>query len=391
MVLIDARTLAGLESFGHVAAAERPPAHELGGKRTVERRRNALPRHVADGDHHRVRFRREVVVKVAADFARGIERRGHFDASQSLRRLGRQQRDLDALGEAHFLFEPGFVGAQLLVEPRVLDRDGGLAREQRQDLDVPLAEGVELGTLEIDDADAAVLDEHRDRELRAHVGDDLDIARILRHIGDEHRLAMERGVADEALAELDARQIAPLAELERELDLELAGLVEQQDAERPVVDQPLGELGDAGEELIEVEDRRHFLPISASVSSASASCRLCSKRRALTIATATCAATCRSSGNVVRREVILVAAEEIEGANRLRLVDERHDDLGRHAGDELDVARIGLEIVDDEGLLAGNGGARRGPGRASAGSVRRWRDSPPRRRLFSPPRRSSSR
>ena len=46
--------------------------------------------------------------------------------------------------------------------------------------------------------------------------------------------------------------------MERDLDLELAGVVEQQDAERPVVDESLGELRDAREELIEVEDGRHL-------------------------------------------------------------------------------------------------------------------------------------
>ena len=47
---------------------------------------------------------------------------------------------------------------------------------------------------------------------------------------------MERRVADDALAEADARHVALLAEVQRDLDLELAVVVEQQDAERPVVD-----------------------------------------------------------------------------------------------------------------------------------------------------------
>ena len=35
-----------------------------------------------------------------------------------------------------------------------------------------------------------------------------------------------------------------------------SGVVEEQDAERPVVDEPLGELRDAREQLIEIEDGR---------------------------------------------------------------------------------------------------------------------------------------
>ena len=67
-------------------------------------------------------------------------------------------------------------------------------------------------------------------------GTTLDVARILRHVGDEHRLAMQRGVTDDALAEPDARHVALLAVLHRDLDLELAVVVEEQDAERAVVD-----------------------------------------------------------------------------------------------------------------------------------------------------------
>ena len=67
---------------------------------------------------------------------------------------------------------------------------------------------------------------------------------------------MQRGVADEPFAEPHARHFALLAVLHRELHLELAVLVEEQDAERPVVDDPLGELRDAREQLVEIENRR---------------------------------------------------------------------------------------------------------------------------------------
>ena len=82
-----------------------------------------------------------------------------------LGQLGRQQRRLDALRETHLLLEPDLVGADGLVEPRVLDGDRRLARQQRQDLDVVLREGVELRALEIEHADAAVLDEQRNDQL----------------------------------------------------------------------------------------------------------------------------------------------------------------------------------------------------------------------------------
>ena len=109
-------------------------------------------------------------MEVAAELARGRERarRRSTPFSRFGGRAG-SSADLHALREPQLLLEPLFVRAHLLVEPRVLDRDRRLAGEQRQDLDVALAERVELGALEIDDADAAILEQHRNRQLGAHV------------------------------------------------------------------------------------------------------------------------------------------------------------------------------------------------------------------------------
>ena len=147
-------------------------------------------------------------MEIAADLAGRIERGGHLHALEPLRRFGWQKGDLDALRKTHFLFQPRLVRPQFLVQPRILDRHRRLARQERQDLDVTLGERIELRALEIDDADAAILDEHRDRKLRAHVGDNADVPRILRDIRHEHRFAMERSVSDNALAEADAGRSA---------------------------------------------------------------------------------------------------------------------------------------------------------------------------------------
>ena len=156
--MFDRREHAGrAEALRRVAAPERARSHQLAGERAVERRRHALARHVADGDDEAVRLGREEVVEVAAELARRLEPRRDVDALQALGQLGRQQRRLHALREADLLLEPHLVRADRLVEPRVLDRDRRLAREQRQDLDVALREGVELRALEIEDADAAIL------------------------------------------------------------------------------------------------------------------------------------------------------------------------------------------------------------------------------------------
>ena len=114
MVFIEASTPAGTGPLGRVAAAERARAHQLAGKRAVERRGHALARHVADGDDEAVRLRREEVVQVAAELVRGRESRGHVHALEPLGQLRRQQRRLHALREADFLLEPDLVGADRL-------------------------------------------------------------------------------------------------------------------------------------------------------------------------------------------------------------------------------------------------------------------------------------
>ena len=70
---------------------------------------------------------------------------------------------------------------------------------------------------------------------------------------------MQRRVADEAFAERDLRQRDLLAVLHGDFHLELVGrLVQQQDAERAVVDDASRELRDARQQLVEIEHRRDF-------------------------------------------------------------------------------------------------------------------------------------
>jgi hypothetical protein len=64
------------------------------------------------------------------------------------------------------------------------------------------------------------------------------------------------GVSDEPLPETHAGHVDLLAVLDGQLHLELARIVEQQDPERAVVDDVLGQLRDPREELIEIEQRR---------------------------------------------------------------------------------------------------------------------------------------
>src|SRR5262245_31031703 len=67
---------------------------------------------------------------------------------------------------------------------------------------------------------------------------------------------MERCVADEPLANLDARPRRRIAIPDGHLDLEPAGgLVEEQDAEGAVIDDSPGKIREPHQELVEIEDR----------------------------------------------------------------------------------------------------------------------------------------
>ena len=124
-----------------------------------------LARHIADGNHKDTRLRREKVMEVSAELERGFEAAGHIRVVQLRRQLRRQQRHLDTMREPQLLLDPFFVAPYFFVEPRVFDRHRRLAREQRQELLVFLGERIELWTLEVEHAAAAILDQHRDDEL----------------------------------------------------------------------------------------------------------------------------------------------------------------------------------------------------------------------------------
>ena len=81
----------------------------------------------------------------------------HVGGAHSLGGLSRQQRDLDAARETKLLLDPLFVASHFLVEARVVDGHSRLARQQRQQLLMFFAEGIELRTLQIEHADAAIL------------------------------------------------------------------------------------------------------------------------------------------------------------------------------------------------------------------------------------------
>ena len=104
---------------------------------------------------------REKIVDISPELVRRFESTRHVGVAYALRRLSGQKRKLNATRETKLLFDALFVATDFLIQTGVVDRDGSLAGQQREQFLMFLAECVELGTLQIENADASILDEHR--------------------------------------------------------------------------------------------------------------------------------------------------------------------------------------------------------------------------------------
>ena len=171
--------------------------------RAEERRGRPLARDVAEREPERAVREVDVVVEVAAD--RSARQRGGRRLEEDAAAAGlREQRLLDLRGDPHLLLHPRLLH-RLAIEPRVLDRDGGLGgqrlergagrvREQR----------ALLAVVEVQHADAALLADglgsievaHQAQRHAQHVADaERDRAGVhvgqlaVEQVGDDARLA----------------------------------------------------------------------------------------------------------------------------------------------------------------------------------------------------------
>jgi hypothetical protein len=140
--------------------------------------------------------------------------------------------------------------------------------------------------------------------------------------------------------------------------LEFARLtVEQHDAERPVVDDPAGELRDAGQQLVEIQDRRDIaadlgeglqrvgvltLPLEQS--------RILDGHRHGRRELA-------QHLLVGLRELARHAAQEVQRPQDPAFAPQRDDELRLRAGNSLPVARVRGDIIDEQRPAFGHGGA----------------------------------
>ena len=146
-------------------------AHDAGGDGQAVLVLDGAPVLAAARAHHqRVRVarvdERDVHVLVAEQLVDGLGR--------ALQQVVERQVGRDDVADARDQRQP--LGAALLplVAPRVLDRDGGVAGEQRQRLDRLLVEAPRCGSAQAEEAEEALLpqDRHRHHRHLAELGPD---------------------------------------------------------------------------------------------------------------------------------------------------------------------------------------------------------------------------
>ena len=147
-----------------------------------------------------------------------------------------------------------------LEEPRVFNRDGDVRRELAQQHLVGLGELAFGVAQQVDRADDASLPPHRDDQLGARPGHRFDVSRIGAHVVHEDVPGFGDGGADEAVTELYAQVpngVVGIADGVRDRQLLALG-IEQIHGEGIELRDPRDQDGQLGQQLVEIEDRRHF-------------------------------------------------------------------------------------------------------------------------------------
>jgi hypothetical protein len=169
---------------------------------------------------------------------------------------------------------------------------------------------------------------------------------------------VQSGVADDTVSELDLGRGDLVAVADGDLHVELAGaLVDQQDAEGAVVDDPAREIRDARQQLVEVQDRpelaadlRERLERAGVIALLLEEPRVFDRHRDVRAELA-------QQHLVDLGELPFGVAEQVQRADDAPLASQRDDELGLRAGHRLAVARIGMDVVDQQRLPFGDGGA----------------------------------
>ena len=192
------------QHFGGLKFLRGETAHDADGDGAIKRGGGAFAADITKGDAELLRAVAQKFVEIAANFARGEIAGGHIDA-KILGGNGAQESALNALGGLEIALEASFISRDLFVEAGVFERYGKIGGENGERLHVLVGEVIELRTLEVENADDAVLVHHRNGEFGARFGIHQEIAGIGGDIGNEHRFTKSGGGADDAFAGSDAK------------------------------------------------------------------------------------------------------------------------------------------------------------------------------------------
>jgi hypothetical protein len=156
-------------------------------------------------------------------------------------------------------FGEGAEGAVLeidaAVEAGVVDGAGDAGGDEAHEGDIVGRVGADFGGLEIDDADEFVAGNHGDGHLAADGVHGVQIRFFLADVADEHRFAGFGGLAGDAFAEGDEETIDQLLAVAHGVaDAEgLAAIGVEKNGEELRGDDAGDDLGDGGEEAVEIE------------------------------------------------------------------------------------------------------------------------------------------
>ena len=216
-------------------------------------------------------------------------------------------------------------------------------------------ERTQLWTLQIEHAEAAIPQEDRDDQLRAHVGEVAQIPTIDRRVGYQYRLLVQRGIAHQAFAELEARdRVGRAVVLDGHLHLELAGRrVEEEDAERPVVDDPAHEVRDARKQLVKVENRRDVTADLGQQLERLSVFMLALEQPRVGDRHRDMGAELPENRQIRVAELSALVTQERDRADWLRLVEQRDHEAGLGLRHCRRMTPVGRQVVDQQRLFLG--------------------------------------
>ena len=111
----------------------------------------------------------------------------------------RQQAKLQFARQRQVAFQALLLPGDLLVQPGIFDRDRDLRGQGRHCAVVVVGKKSPFGVLQVQHSDDLIFVNQRHRQLRAGFRIQHDVARVLAHVRDQHRLPVTRGISHQPI------------------------------------------------------------------------------------------------------------------------------------------------------------------------------------------------